>query len=182
VSPPPPTTDAPPSEHQAWFEREVHPHGGSLKAYLHKAYPAVRDVDDVVQESFLRIWRARMKGGILCGRAFLFTIARRLAIDLLRRDRRSPFLPVKDLAGLFVEDSAPDVCRLADAAAQTRLLVAAIETLPARCREIFVLTHVEGLSHREVAARLGLAESTVSVQAARGLRRCEEFVRRALTP
>ena len=44
---------------QRWFLHEIHPHEGQLKAYLRKAYPAVPDPADIVQESFLRVWKAR---------------------------------------------------------------------------------------------------------------------------
>jgi DNA-directed RNA polymerase specialized sigma24 family protein len=43
-----------------------------------------------------------------------------------------------------------------------------------------VLCQLEGRPQREVAERLGLSENTVAVQSARGLQRCEEFVRRRL--
>jgi len=49
-----------------------------------------------------------------------------------------------------------------------------------RCREIFVLCQLEGLPQRVVAVRLGLSENTVAVQSARGLQRCEAYVRRRL--
>jgi hypothetical protein len=42
-----------------WFAEEVQPHEASLRAYMRGAFPMVRDVDDVVQESYLRVWRAR---------------------------------------------------------------------------------------------------------------------------
>ena len=58
------------------------------------------------------------------------------------------------------------------------LLGEALSTLPARCHEITVLRKLQGLSQREVAARLGLSEKTVAEQVARGVRRCEEFLRR----
>jgi hypothetical protein len=53
-------TFAPPAAAlRAWFAEEVQPHDAQLKAYLRGAFPAVRDVEDVVQESYLRVWRAR---------------------------------------------------------------------------------------------------------------------------
>lgn len=163
-----------------WFAEEVHPHDAQLKAYLRTAFPTVRDIEDVVQESYLRIWRARALQPVLSARAFLFTVARRIALDLVRRERRSPFVPVEDVASLFATDAAPDAGTAAGVAMEVELLVAAVDTLPPRCREIFLLCQVEGLPHREVAARLGLSESTVAVQSARGLQRCESFIQRRL--
>lgn len=170
----------PAADQTRWFAEEVHRHDASLKAYLRGSFPAVRDVEDVVQESYLRIWKTRAATPINSAKAFLFTVARRLALDLLRHERRSPFTPVKDLSALFVPDQAPDAREAAATAQDTELLVEAIDSLPARCREIFILFHVEGLAQKEIAARLGLSENTVAVQSARGLQRCEQFVRRRL--
>lgn len=167
-------------ERSRWFTDEVHRHDASLKAYLRGAFPSVRDVDDVVQESYLRIWRTRAATPIASAKAFLFTVARHLALDLVRRERRSPLVPVRELDGLFVVDESPDAHEAAALAQNTALLVDAIDALPSRCREIFLLCHVEGLAQKEVAARLGLSENTVAVQSARGLHRCEHYVRRRL--
>lgn len=174
--------DALPADRADWFAAEVQPHGPVLKSYLHRAFPAVRDVDDVVQESFLRLWRAQALKPIVSAKAFLFTVARRIALDLVRRDRRAPFSPVKDVNALFVCDHAPDGGDVANRALELQLMVEAIESLPARCREIFILCQVEGLPQREVAARLGLSENTVAVQSARGLQKCERYVRARLNP
>jgi RNA polymerase sigma factor (sigma-70 family) len=170
----------PRSEQVRWFTEEVHAHDSTLKAYLRGAFPAVRDVDDVVQESYLRVWKFQATAPIRSAKALLFTVARRLALDLVRRDRRSPFVPVKDFSQLIVLDMALDAAESAAFAQDIALLAEAIDSLPARCREIFLLCQVEGLAQREVAGRLGLSENTVAVQSARGLQRCERFVRRRL--
>jgi RNA polymerase sigma-70 factor (ECF subfamily) len=58
------------------------------------------------------------------------------------------------------------------------LLVQALATLPPRCREVTVLRKLKGIPQREVAARLGIAEKTVEEQVARGVRRCEAWLRK----
>lgn len=171
----------PPSEQKLWFENEVHAHDSMLKAYLHRSFPSIRDVEDVVQESYLRVWKTHATQPIRSAKAFLFMVARRVALDLVRRDRRSPFVSVKNLEHLFILDKTSQAREAADSRQEIELVVTAIDSLPARCREIFVLCQVEGFSQKEVAARLGLSENTVAVQSARGLQRCEEFVRRRLS-
>jgi RNA polymerase sigma-70 factor (ECF subfamily) len=49
----------PPTDQARWFTEEVDPHRGALRAYVKRAFPGVRDVDDVVQDSLLRIWTTR---------------------------------------------------------------------------------------------------------------------------
>ncbi len=161
-----------------WFTDEVHLHDAQLKAYLRGSFPSVRDVDDVVQESYLRVWRARAEGPIRSARAFLFTVARRLAIDGVRRHIASPIEAVEDLGRLAVADEAADVAREAEQRERVGILGEAIGQLPERCREVFLLHKIHCLSRRETAERLGLAEKTVEVQTARAMDRCGEFLRR----
>src|SRR5690606_34441169 len=70
-----------------WFEEEVRPHEESLRAYLHRNFPDIADVDDVVQDSYLRLLAARRKAPISSIKSYLFTIARNSAITRLRRPR-----------------------------------------------------------------------------------------------
>jgi RNA polymerase sigma-70 factor (ECF subfamily) len=169
---------APESEKARWFVEEVQPHEDSLRSYLHHSFPAVRDVDDVVQESYLRVWRARAGQPIRSAKAFLFKVARHLAIDLVRRDRISPLKEVTDFAALPVTENKPNAADVACTSHDTMMLAQAIESLPARCREVVILRKLKGVSQKEIAALLGISEQTVQVQAARGLKRCEDFLRK----
>lgn len=159
-----------------WFTEEVQPHAPSLKAYLRGSFPTVRDVEDLVQESCLRIWKARATRPILSARAFLFGIGRRLAIDQIRRRHPPAHEAVTDFHSLRVLDGAPDVAETASARQEIALLGRAIDALPARCREIIILRKLEGLSHQEIAARLGISTNTVEVQVRRGMEKCTHFL------
>lgn len=160
-----------------WFAEEVQPHDSQLKSYLRGSFPAVRDVDDVVQESFLRIWRARAAAPIASARGFLFRIARNLALDLIRRERVSPITAVTDSAAQSVVDDRPDAAETAAVRQELLLLAEAIDALPARCREIVILRKLQGVPQKAIAAQLGLSEQTVQVQVLRGVKRCEKFLR-----
>ena len=166
------------TETARWFAAEVQPHEPALRGYLRGSFPAVRDVDDVVQESYLRMWRARAAQPIASARSFLFQVARRLALDVVRRERISPVAQVRNLAALPVAADGPGTADLASTQERVRLLADAIETLPARCREIVILRKIQALSQKDTAARLGLSERTVEVQVSRGVKRCEDFLRR----
>jgi RNA polymerase sigma factor (sigma-70 family) len=165
-------------EQTRWFAEEVHPHGSALRSYLRRSFPGMRDVDDVVQESFLRVWTARAAQPIRCARGFLFKVARHLALDLVRRERVSPLEPVRDLDALHVVEDKPGVSDALSTNEKIQLVAEAIAALPPRCREIVALRKLQGIAQREVAARLGISEKTVEVQVARGIRRCEQFLRK----
>jgi len=165
------------ADHGRWFTENVHPHDSSLKAYVRNSFPHLRDVDDVVQESYLRLLKARASYPILSGKAFLFTVARNVALNLLQRQKISPILPVSDLATVTVIDDKADVPEAACTREELALLADGIETLPPRCREIFVLRRIKGVSQKEIARLLGISEQTVQVQVQRGVKQCAEFLR-----
>lgn len=161
-----------------WFSEEVQPHGEALRSYLRWRYPAVRDIEDLVQESYLKVWRARLKGRITASKSFLFQVARHLAIDLLRREGRVPFVAVSDAAAEAVVDEGIDVAEAASVSEELILLAEAIDALPSRCRQVMVLRQVEGASYREIALLLGISELTVQTHVATGLRRVERYLLR----
>lgn len=154
---------------------EVHPHEAVLKSYIRKTYPSVPDAGDIVQETFLRVWKARTVAPILSAKSFVFQVARRIAIDLVRRRKICPEEAIGDIGSLFLIDDKPGVDETACRADELRLLAQAIHLLPARCREVMILRKIEGLSQKEIAHRLGIAEGTVQIQVGRGLRHIEEF-------
>ena len=178
----PQTISDPPSanaqDSARWFAEEVHAHDASLKAYLRHAYPAVRDPEDVVQESYLRVWKTRSAHPIRSAKAFLFTVARRLALDVLRRERRSPVESVGELPALGVLDDGPAVPDVVNQQEKVELLIAAIDVLPARCREVVILHKLRLLPAREVAERLGISEKGGEIQVKRGLDRVRAYLRR----
>jgi len=108
----------------------------------------------------------------------LFHIARHVAVDLIRHDRASPIKGVTDLADLRVLDTSPDAAEVACTREEIALLADAIDALPARCREIFILRKIKRVPQKEIARHLGLSEQTVQVQVSRGMKRCEKFLAR----
>lgn len=171
--------DSPPSDLDRWFAAEVQPHETVLRAWLRARFGGRLDVDDLVQESFARVLAARRGAELRAPKAFLFTIARNLALDQLRRRGVFAPEPLVESGALFVMDENGDVPEAVAHHHDLLLLTEAIQSLPPRCQEIFTLRKIYGLSQKEIAAQLGLSTSTVSAQLAIGLDRCTDFFARA---
>ncbi len=169
---------SPASTAAQWFVTEIKPHEPVLRSYLRGAFPSVRDIDDVVQESYLRVWRARLHQPVRFSKSFLFQVARHIALDWVRRERVAPVVPVADVAALDFLDDRPGAAELASRQDELDMLICAFEAMPPRLREVIVLRKIDGLSQKEIAARLGLSELTVQGHVVRGLRRLELYFRR----
>ena len=168
----------PDSELFRWFAEEVQPHEAALRVWLRGRFPGLQDIDDVVQDAYARLLHTRETGSIACPRAFLFVTARNLALNHLRHQRHEQPVGGEDVDPAGILDDRAAIPDSVAGAEDLRLLIQAIESLPARCRQIVTLRKIYGLSQKKVAARLDLSEHTVESQGSVGLHKCIAYFRR----
>jgi len=139
-------------------------HGGELYGYARRSLGDPRAAEDVVQETFIRAWRARDRFDTNLGtlRTWLFTIARRVVIDHARARaiRQTDPLPA-EMAG--VNDDM-------ESALVGWQVEEALRRLRPDHRQVLVETYYRGRSGREVAEELGIPEGTVRSRLFYGLR------------
>lgn len=158
------------SEESRWFTEHVQLHEPALRAYLARRFSSVPDHDDLIQETYSRLLRAWKAGRLTHARGFLFTAARNIAIDLIRRRHGHSSVPTDSMLELV--DERPDVQECMDQSERLEILVEAVDSLPTRCREVMLLRYLDGLSYKEIAARLSLSPETVKVHLVKGMRDC----------
>ena len=110
-------------------------------------------------------------------RAYLFVLARNLALMRTRRLEAHGTHSLEEIDGGRILDESVDI---PDAVARTeelQLLAEAIQALPDRCRQVLTLRKIYGLSQRETAAELGIAEHTVEIHTSVGLKKVNRFFR-----
>ena len=169
---------APAQNAKRWFAHEVLPHETSLRAWLARQHPGLKpELDDIVQESYLRLLRAHAAGPIRCARTYLFGIARHVALELHRRRRKLCETSVNELPDGDSIAGDADIVAMVTHTQELALTAEAIKQLPDRCRAIVTLHTIDGLSYQQIAARLGLAEETVRVQMARAVKKCIAYLR-----
>jgi RNA polymerase sigma factor (sigma-70 family) len=166
------------SDELRWFTEEVQPHEAALRDWLRFRFPSLGDRDDLVQQSYLQIIRARERTHIFSVRAFLFATARNLALNQLRRRAHEPSSPLGETDSSSVLDDKPDAAETIARTQELEVLTQAILSLPKRCREVFTLRRIAGLPQKEIAARLGISEKTVEAQCVIAMRKCVDYFRR----
>jgi RNA polymerase sigma-70 factor, ECF subfamily len=129
------------------------------------AYAALRqhhDAEDATQETFLRVLRYRSKlGGVEDPKTWLARIAWRVAVERSKRQRARESSVDNEDAAVDVAASAPTADATIQQAQVAATLEKLIQALPAKLRQPLVLSTVEEMSPREVAAILGINESAV---------------------
>lgn len=172
----PETTPGTAQSPDGWFAEHVHPHDHALKVWLRASFPAIRDVEDIAQESYLRIWKARLSHPIASAKSFLFQVARHLAIDAVRRRHTAATESVDDWQELPALEDRPSAADQLCYNEKIELLAAAFVNLPPRCREILTLRKLDARPNRVIAARLRISEGTVENQIARGTKLCRAYL------
>lgn len=140
--------------------------------YLHD----LDEAEDVVQDCFVRLLEAEKRDANSSVsslsmsnpqnlKSFLYASVRNACIDKLRR--KNPIvqdISPSDLSGVISDEQA------VDSASREAELWTAIEQLPERCREIFLMSKRDGMTYREIAEELCLSEKTVEHQISKALK------------
>jgi RNA polymerase sigma-70 factor (ECF subfamily) len=162
-------------ESSRWFTEHLQPHEAILRAWLRGQFPQRSDLDDVIQESFMRVLAARQEQEITAPKSFLFATARNIVLGQVRHEKVVGNFALAESALIGIYEESADVAHEVARAQELELLTHAIQSLPTRCRQIITLRRIYGLSQKEVAAQLGLAEHTVEAQASIGLKKLTEY-------
>lgn len=154
----------------AWFIREVLPLEPALMQYLTRNWENKSDLPDLRQEIYGRVCEAAHHEIPNSAKSFLFATARNFLIDLVRHSRVVQIEAMADLEALDIASEQPSPEREISAREELRAVHAAILRLPPRCQESVVLRKIEGLSLREISARMNISEKTVERHLTDGLR------------
>ncbi len=162
---------------EEWFLNQIFCHRADLQRYLRQYTSGAEDIEDLVQETYVRVYSLTDYQAVESPRAYLFTIARNLAIERARRATTQATDTVADFDALHVysSESGSDVRH--DAQRRFESFCAAVDSLPPVCRRAFVLRKVYSLSHSEIAEVLGVSHSTIEKHVVKGLKRCRDYLR-----
>ena len=135
-----------------------------------------KDVEDIVQETFLRSYQAEKKQEIQYPKTYLLRTARNLALNHIKLSDIKMVESLEDFDESDVYKYGPTVESEVDAHAQFLLFCRAVRDLPLQCRRAFILKKVYGLTQKEIAAYLNVSEGTVEKHVAKGLLRCDDYL------
>lgn len=155
-------------ERASWLGRNVLPHEPALRAWLRRRRLQGLEIDDVIQETYTRLISAESVQHVQDAKSYAFQTASSVIIDHLRRMKVVSLASVPDLEYLEIVSEDPSPERQVIDRDELHRLAVAIAALPGKVREVFTLRRVHGLSQREVANRMGIAESTVEKHMSRG--------------
>ena len=140
-----------------------------LRRYLGRMLGNASEAQDVAHDAYVRVYPKVQDESARNPEAVLYTTARRLALNKIKRRNIAPFA-AREAQPDNAASPAPGVVQQVIARQELQQLEVALGQLPPGCRTVLLLRKIELLSHAEIAERLGISISTVEKQHARALR------------
>jgi len=147
----------------------------TLKNMLQRIVPSA-DIEDIVQETFIRAHEAEVKKRIDHPKAYIYKTARNLALNFIAKKENTSMSKLEDYSepDVYLEDLAK--INEVESKEKFRLFCAAVRDLPPQCRKAFIMKRVFGFSIRDISTKLGISESTTEKHIAKGVLRCADYL------
>ena len=148
-----------------------------IKRFLSRFFSEQQDIEDVAQEAFLRAYVAEQYKDIEQPKAYLFRIAKNLSLTKLTKKSKQ-IAHMINLANEYEDSPAFEFSADAEVEALENLglYCEAVASLPIKCRQIYLLRKVHGLSHHEIAERMSLSVSSVEKYLLKGMLECKHYL------
>ena len=150
----------------------------SLARVISRIVPP-RDVEDVVQETYVRLCQVDEPAKIQNPKSYLFKTARNLALDVVKRAENRLMESASESMLDGITNAYGDKDEPFEKVASSEefgYFCEAVRALPKQARRVFVLKKVYGYSQQEISRELSIAESTVEKHVALAIRRCSLFM------
>ncbi|EIK46062.1 putative RNA polymerase sigma-70 factor FecI [Cellvibrio sp. BR] len=138
-----------------------------------------KEVEDIVQETYVRVCQVDAPEQIQFPRSFMLRTAQNLALDHLKRAETRLSVSLDDELDLEVAGyttRADDTFDRVAANQEFGFFCEAVRQLPQQCRKAFVLKKVYGYTQKEIALSLNISENTVEKHIATGIKRCAQYM------
>ena len=153
-----------------------------LKKFLTRFFSEQQDIEDVAQEAYLRAYIAEQQKDIEQPKAFLFRIAKNIALTKLNEKSRQITDYIEESGASIVLENVAAADDELEARQSLGLYCEAVAALPEKCRQVYLLRKVHGLAHKEIADRMLLSVSSVEKYLHNGVIACRAFVSEHETP
>lgn len=154
----------------------------SIRGGLARAISGIvppREIEDVVQETYVRVCQSRTYDELRSPRSFMYRTARNIALNYVNQaeTRLADSLDAaQEDDGWTAPDPGGDTLARVCSSEQFAFFCDAVRSLPLQCRRAFVLKKVYGHSYREIAEKLQISEKTVEKHISKGITRCRNYL------
>ena len=158
-------------------------HKRTLIAYMAKYFLRPEDVEDILQETYVRTLEASLKTTISSPRSYLFITARNLIFRQLKKQSKQVTKEIDDLDHEYLTSRDVPADIKYDDKQKMKTFITAAQSLPPQCKRVFLMRKLYGMSHRDISKELGISTSTVERHISNAIKRCrQEMVKKGHGP
>lgn len=161
----------------AWLHQLFKLHHRDAVSFAARLVGGRENGEEVVQDAYLKLAGRKSTIPVEHPKSYVFTATRHAAIDYTDKQRREWQRRV-DFDSLDEASLADNSAERMEMQRDLAKLAVYLNALPAPCRQAFVMNKLQGYSHPEIAAHLGVSVSMVEKHIVRALLHCREFLRR----
>ncbi|MFD1215543.1 MULTISPECIES: RNA polymerase sigma factor [Microbulbifer] len=166
------------NDRKTLLEKLFTDHGQALVRFVTRIVRSTEDAEDIAQYAYLRLQKLTSEKELENPRAYLFQIANNLAVDQLRRgklhiDYVSQQMPAEGATPAeddYANHHSPE--RVLAARQQLQAIHNAMDNLPLKCRQAFLLHRNRGLSYSDIAHEMNISVSSVEKYILQALKAC----------
>lgn len=147
-----------------------------LKRFLRRFVASEYDIEDIIQEVYIKAHHAEQEKEIEQPRAYLFRIAKNLALDELKKSSRVMTKYIEECVASIPVENTETMESEAEANESLTRYCEAIDKLPAKCKQIYIMRKVHGLKQKDIATELGISLSSVEKHLKLGGAFCHHYI------
>lgn len=149
----------------------------ALRKYLSRFFSCEQDIEDAVQETFLKTFAASTKTEILSPKSFLFRVAKNTALNAVSKKSNTTTELYEDSqnSNVLIDKGQVSAEEQLDSRRKLFVFSKAVAQLSPNCRKVLILRKIEGLKVKEIARHMNISVSGVEKHIAAGLIQCNQY-------
>lgn len=153
-------------------------HEKALKKYLTRFFSRRQDIDDIAQEAFIKAFATELRADIRHPKGLLFRAAKHAALSELAKKAHTTTDYLEDIgeSPVLIDKESASSDEIVDGRLKLAVFSKAVAKLPPTCRKVFILRKFEGLTTKEIAARMKISVSAVEKHIGTGLMKTSRFM------
>ena len=152
----------------------------SLARFAYRYFKTPQEIEDVVQEAFVKVIEAREQREILHPKSYMFQTVKNLALNrIAKSDYRLTDSLGDGIGGGAVESVSqvtPTMEEQFEYQERFELFCRAVRQLPIKCQRVYILRRVYGYSQIEIAEQMGISIKTVEAHLTKAIVRCTDYM------
>ena len=152
----------------------------SLMRFAYRYFKAPQDIEDVVQEAFIKVMEAKQQREIQHPKAYMFQTVKNLSLNRISKSDYRLTDNLEDAVGESAQEAVSQITATMEdqfeSTQRLELFCRAVRQLPVKCQRVYILRRVYGYTQKEIAEQMDISIKTVEAHLTKAILRCTEYM------